>query len=96
MENENIRQSWEWETDFEQSFWLDIGAEGLQLLVDSKNDETAREQKRFATLSNEEMDKVLEEKISVKTKQTGQWQHLKVGLSHRIFKINADGSNNKM
>ena len=27
MENENIRQSWEWETDFEQSFWLDIGEE---------------------------------------------------------------------
>ena len=27
MENESIRQSWEWETDFEQSFWLDIGEE---------------------------------------------------------------------
>ena len=57
MENENIRQSWEWETDFQQSFWLDIGAEeGLQLLVDNKNDETVREPKRFATFSNEEMD----------------------------------------
>ena len=63
MENENIRQSWEWETDFEQSFWLDIGEEeGLELLVDNKNDKTARESKRFATLPNEEMDKILEEK----------------------------------
>ena len=44
MENKNIRQSWEWETDFDQSFWLDIGEEeGLQSLVDNKNDETARE-----------------------------------------------------
>ena len=25
MENEDIRESWEWETDFEQSFCLDIG-----------------------------------------------------------------------
>ena len=64
----------------------------------NKNYETARESKRFATLSNEEMDNILEEKNSVKTKQTttGQWQHLKVGLSHRVFKIHADGSNNKM
>ena len=69
MENKNIRQSWEWETDFEQSFWLDIGEkEGLQSLVNNKNDETAREQKCFATLFNEEMDKILEEKHSVKTK----------------------------
>ena len=95
MENKNIRQSWEWETYFEQSFWLDIGEKGLQSLVDNKNDKTAREPKCFATLSNEEMDRILEEKHSVKTKQTGQRQHLKVGLSHRIFKIHADGSNNK-
>ena len=59
MENENIRQSWEWETDFEQSFLLDE-EEGLtKLLVNRK--ETAREPKRFATLSNEEMVKILEE-----------------------------------
>ena len=64
----------------------------------NKNYETACGPKRFATLSNEEMDNILEEKNSVKTKQTttGQWQHLKVGLSHRVFKIHADGSNNKM
>ena len=72
MENKNIRQSWERETDFEQSLWLDIGEkEGLQSF-DNKNDElTAREPKCFATLSNEEMDKILKEKHSVKTKQTG-------------------------
>ena len=27
MENENTRQSWEWEIDFEQSLWIDIGEE---------------------------------------------------------------------
>ena len=82
MENENIRQSWEWETDFEQSFLLDE-EEGLtKLLVNRK--ETAREPKRFATLSNEEMVKILEENTRWKQnkQQTGQWQHLKVGLSH--------------
>ena len=83
MENENIRQRWEWETDFEQSFWLDIGEEvGLQSLVDNKNDETAREPKRFATLSNEEMDKILEEKYSVKT----EWNNkLVIGNIERYY-----------
>ena len=33
MENENVRQSWEWETDFKHSFWLDIGEkDGVQSL----------------------------------------------------------------
>ena len=44
MENENIWRCLEWETDFEQSFWLDIGEEeGLESLVDNENDETVRE-----------------------------------------------------
>ena len=43
MENENTRHSWEWETDFEQSLWIDIGEE--QSLIDNENDETAREPK---------------------------------------------------
>ena len=34
---ERKRQSWEWETDFEQSFWLNIGEEeGLESLVDAR------------------------------------------------------------
>ena len=46
MENENTRHSWEWETDFEQSLWVDIGEEeGLESLDDNENDETAREPK---------------------------------------------------
>ena len=46
MENENTRQNWEWETDFEQSLWVDIGEEErAESLVDNKNDETAREPK---------------------------------------------------
>ena len=46
MENENTRHNWEWETDFEQSSWVDIGEEeGLESLVDNENDETAREPK---------------------------------------------------
>ena len=61
MENENIRQSWKWETDFEQSFWFDIGEEeGLTKMLVNRN-ETACEPKRFATLSNEEIVKILEE-----------------------------------
>ena len=36
MENENIRQSWEWETDFEQSFLLDE-EEGLTKLLVNQN-----------------------------------------------------------
>ena len=44
MENENTRHNWEWETDFEQSSWVDIGEEeGLESLVDNENDETVRE-----------------------------------------------------
>ena len=27
MENENTRHSWEWETAFKQSLWVDIGEE---------------------------------------------------------------------
>ena len=46
MENENIRHSWEWGTDFEQSLWVDIGEEeGVESLVDNENDETACEPK---------------------------------------------------
>ena len=46
MENENTRHSWEWETDFEQSLWVDIGEEeGVESLVDNENNETAREPK---------------------------------------------------
>ena len=101
MENENVRQSWEWETDFEHSFWLDIGEkEGVQSLEENKNEETARVPKRFAILSIEEMDKILEEKKLSKNRTNNKlvsaWQHLKVGISRRIFKSHADGSNNKM
>ena len=47
MKNENTRHSWEWETDFEQSLWVDIGEEeGVEsLAVDNENDETACEPK---------------------------------------------------
>ena len=46
MENENTKHSWEWETDFEQSLWVDIGEEeGVESSVDNENDETAREPK---------------------------------------------------
>ena len=39
MKNENTRHSWEWETDFEQSLWVDIGEEeGVESLVDNEND----------------------------------------------------------
>ena len=47
LENKNtIRNSWEWETDFEQSLWVDIGEEeGVESLVDNENDETVDEPK---------------------------------------------------
>ena len=46
MKNENTRHSWEWETDFEQSLWANIGEEeSVGSLVDNENDETAREPK---------------------------------------------------
>ena len=46
MEYLNTRHSWEWETDFEQSLWVDIGEEeGVESLVDNENNETAREPK---------------------------------------------------
>ena len=39
MEYLNTRHSWEWETDFEQSLWVDIGEEeGVESLVDNEND----------------------------------------------------------
>lgn len=73
MENDNTRQDYEWETDFEPSFRLNFGEEEYVSLVDNEKNETARQPKRFATLSNEEMDKILEEKHSVKTKRTTNW-----------------------
>ena len=73
IENESIRQSWEWETDFEQSFLFDIGKEESLTKILVNRSETAREPKRFATLSNEELVKILEEKHSVKTEQITNW-----------------------
>ena len=45
IENKNTRHSWELETDFGQSLWIDIGEEGVESLVDNENDKTAREPK---------------------------------------------------
>ena len=88
MENENIRQSWEWETDFEQSFLLDIGEEeGLTKLLVNRN-ETAREPKCLWTK------KWL--KIWKKTLGENKTNWSVATFKGRIFKIHADGSNNKM